>query len=299
VKDAWKTKYASIPDMLDSAVGNVKNGLQTLLDSASSKNATSAAIAISDGEMGDISTADVKKVIHVLDSVQQVIRTSITVEFDEIEIEICPKKFFSITDGIQDFFPYYKSIDYSEWGSFLYDTTYYQWSSDYIDESTNLAEKYAGQIIKNKIPLIDYIYVGSTGGYYATSDDNFVRFAASWENCAVTIKDTVGVLAELINGTYSVNDEEVTFCRMTNEGQLFAYMSYDLMPDLFYFTDAEGEKTISLAKFYAEIQYGDIGPEDLTDYIVFPDPTFNGVFPNMDQETMAYLFVILMFGASK
>ena len=86
---------------------------------------------------------------------------------------------------------------------------------------------------------------------------------------------------------------------MTGKDQFFAYIPYNLMPDLFYFTDAEGKKTISLAKFHKELQYDKINPEDLTDYIVFPDPTFNGVFPNMDQKTMAYLFVILMYGAGK
>ena len=299
VKDAWKTKYSSIPDMLDSAVGNVKNGLQTLLDSASSKYATSAVIAISDGEMGDISTENVKKVINVLDSVQQVIRTSITVEFNEIEIKICPKKFFSITDGIQDFFPYYKSIDYSEWSLFLSDTAYYEWSSDDISESINLAEKYAKQIVKEKVPFIDNLYIGKSSGHYITTDGRYISFEISWENCSVTINDTTGPLAEMINDTYSLNSESGTFCRMTGKDQFFAYIPYNLMPDLFYFTDAEGKKTISLANFHKELQYDKIHPEDLTDYIVFPDPTFNGVFPNMDQKTMAYLFVILMYGAGK
>ncbi|MCR5029181.1 MAG: hypothetical protein K6A31_07995 [Fibrobacter sp.] len=300
VKDAWKTKYASIPDMLDSAVGNVKNGLQTLLDSANSNTATSAALAISDGEMGDISTADVKKVITVLDSVQQAIRTSVTVTLGEnFEIEICPKKFFTITDGIQDFFPYYKSVAYNEWLDFYYDSTSYVWASEQPVGMQRVADYILEIWFIDRYPHITSTYFGKNSGYYITDDHEFYTLKLDWDGCWLNVVDTVGPASDSISDVYPLEIIRPTICRTTESETLFAYISEETIPNLVYFTNAEGDTTISLTSFYSQLMDDEIDIDDVSDYIIFPDPTINGVFPNMTQEKMAYLFAVMLFDMGK
>ncbi len=40
-------------------------------------------------------------------------------------------------------------------------------------------------------------------------------------------------------------------------------------------------------------------PDDTALVEINPDPTINGVFPNMTQEKMAYLFALLLFDMGK
>lgn len=310
IKQSWRTKYTAIPDLLDSAVGNVKNGLQTLLDSADAKKkATSAALAISNGEMGDISKSDVKKAIDALSSAQKIIRTSVTVNLGEdMTLEICPKKFFGIVDGIQDYLPYYKLLPMDEWFDFMEDSSLYTWTPDFnTPDAINLAQmELKQQIMANLDTITDVIFENDNTLIYYT-ETNPGQATLVWKNitegdlyddCKVAFKNVSGPesfrLAQVLLGLsekYCIETE--------NEEMLFASLSEDLVPDVFHFTDSEGNTTISLTKFVKEFKNGNLDPENASKYIIFPDPTINGVFPNMTQETMSYIFLMMLFSATK
>lgn len=309
IKQSWRTKYTAIPDLLDSAVGNVKNGLQTLLDSADAKKkATSAALAISNGEMGDISKSDVKKAIDALSSAQKIIRTSVTVNLGEdMTLEICPKKFFGIVDGIQDYLPYYKLLPMDEWLDFMEDSSLYTWTPDFnTPDAINLAQMELKQrIMANFDTITDVVFENDSSLIYYTQTKSG-QATLKWENitdgdlydCTAAFKNVSGPvsfrLAQIlipISEKYCIETE--------NEENLFASLSEDLVPDVFHFTDSEGNTTISLTKFVNEFKNGNLDPEIASKYIIFPDPTINGVFPDMTQEKMSYIFFMMLFSATK
>ena len=309
IKQSWRAKYTAIPDLLDSAVGNVKNGLQTLLDSADAKKkATSAALAISNGEMGDISKSDVKKAIDALSSAQKIIRTSVTVNLGEdMTLEICPKKFFGIVDGIQDYFPYYKLLPMDEWLDFMEDSSLYTWTSDFnTPDAINLAQMELKQRIMSKFDTItDVVFENDSSLIYYTQSKPG-QATLEWENitdgdlydCTVSFKNVTGPVSfRLEQAQFPLSEK---YCIETeNEENLFASLSEDLVPDVFHFTDSEGNTTISLTKFVKEFKNGNIDPEIASKYIIFPDPTINGVFPDMTQEKMSYIFFMMLFSATK
>lgn len=309
IKQSWRTKYTAIPDLLDSAVGNVKNGLQTLLDSADAKKkATSAALAISNGEMGDISKSDVKKAIDALSSAQKIIRTSVTVNLGEdMTLEICPKKFFGIVDGIQDYFPYYKLLPMDEWLDFMEDSSLYTWTPDFnTPDAINLAQMELKQRIISKFDTItDVVFENDSSLIYYTQTKSG-QATLKWENitdgdlydCTASFKNVTGPVSfRLEQAQFPISEK---YCIETeNEENLFASLSEDLVPDVFHFTDSEGNTTISLTKFVNEFKKGNIDPEIASKYIIFPDPTINGVFPDMTQEKMSYIFFMMLFSATK
>lgn len=309
IKQSWRAKYTAIPELLDSAVGNVKNGLQTLLDSADAKKkATSAALAISNGEMGDISKSDVKKAIDALSSAQKIIRTSVTVNLGEdMTLEICPKKFFGIVDGIQDYFPYYKLLPMDEWLDFMEDSSLYTWTPDFnTPDAINLAQMELKQRIISKFDTItDVVFENDSSLIYYTQSKPG-QATLKWENitdgdlydCTVSFKNVSGPVSfRLEQAQFPISEK---YCIETeNEEMLFASLSEDLVPDVFHFTDSEGNTTISLTKFVNEFKNGNLDPEIASKYIIFPDPTINGVFPDMTQEKMSYIFLMMLFSATK
>ena len=310
IKQSWRTKYTAIPDLLDSAVGNVKNGLQTLLDSADAKKkATSAALAISNGEMGDISKSDVKKAIDALSSAQKIIRTSVTVNLGEdMTLEICPKKFFGIVDGIQDYFPYYKVLPMDEWLDFMEDSSLYTWTPDFnTPDAINLAQMELKQRIMDYFDTItnvifdtdsSLIYYTQTIPGKATLEWENITEGDLYDDCKVSFKNVTGPVSfRLAQVLFGLSEKH---CIETeNEEMLFASLSEDLVPDVFHFTDSEGNTTISLTKFVNEFKNGNLDPENASKYIIFPDPTINGVFPDMTQEKMSYIFLMMLFSATK
>ena len=309
IKQSWRTKYTAIPELLDSAVGNVKNGLQTLLDSADAKKkATSAALAISNGEMGDISKSDVKKAIDALSSAQKIIRTSVTVNLGEdMTLEICPKKFFGIVDGIQDYLPYYKLLPMDEWLDFMEDSSLYTWTSDFnTPDAINLAQMELKQRIISKFDTItDVVFENDSSLIYYTQSKPG-QATLKWENitdgdlydCTASFKNVTGPVSfRLEQAQFPLSEK---YCIETeNEEMFFASLSEDLVPDVFHFTDSEGNTTISLTKFVNEFKNGNLDPEIASKYIIFPDPTINGVFPDMTQEKMSYIFLMMLFSATK
>lgn len=306
IKQSWRAKYTAIPELLDSAVGNVKNGLQTLLDSADAKKkATSAALAISNGEMGDISKSDVKKAIDALSSAQKIIRTSVTVNLGEdMTLEICPKKFFGIVDGIQDYLPYYKLLPMDEWLDFVKDSSLYTWTPDFnTPDAINLAQMELKQQIISKFDTItDVVFENDSSFIYYTQSKpgqaTLVWESDLYDDCTASFKNVTGPVSfRLEQAQFPISEK---YCIETeNEENLFASLSEDLVPDVFHFTDSEGNTTISLTKFVKEFKNGNIDPEIASKYIIFPDPTINGVFPDMTQEKMSYIFFMMLFSATK
>ena len=310
IKQSWRTKYTAIPDLLDSAVGNVKNGLQTLLDSADAKKkATSAALAISNGEMGDISKSDVKKAIDALSSAQKIIRTSVTVNLGEdMTLEICPKKFFGIVDGIQDYLPYYKLLPMDEWLDFMEDSSLYTWTPDFnTPDAINLAQMELKQRIMDYFDTITNVIFDTDSSLIYYTETNPGKATLVWENitegdlyddCKVAFKNVSGPESfRLAQAMFGLSEK---YCIETeNEEMFFASLSEDLVPDVFHFTDSEGNTTISLTKFVKEFKNGNLDPEIASKYIIFPDPTINGVFPDMTQEKMSYIFLMMLFSATK
>jgi hypothetical protein len=69
-------------------------------------------------------------------------------------------------------------------------------------------------------------------------------------------------------------------CRETAAGREYYSIRYPGEPIPFHFTDASGRKTLD--PYELESVADDLGLAALAGKVVFPDPTFGGVFPGLD-----------------
>jgi hypothetical protein len=143
-----------------------------------------------------------------------------------------------------------------------------------------------------------FIYYTETNPGKATLEWKNITYGDVYDDCRVAFKNVSGPESfRLAQALYGLSEK---YCIETeNEEMLFASLSEDLVPDVFHFTDSEGNTTISLTKFVEEFKNGNLDPENASKYIIFPDPTINGVFPDMTQETMSYIFLMMLFSATK
>jgi len=188
------------------------------------------------------------------------------------------------------------------------DYSIYKWTPDFnTPDAINLAQMELKQQIISKFDTItDVVFdTDSTLIYYTQT--NPVQASLEWENitkgdlyddCKVSFKNVTGPESFRLAQTLFGLSEK--YCIETeNEEMLFASLSEDLVPTVFHFTDSEGNTTISLTKFVKEFKNGNLDPEIASKYIIFPDPTINGVFPDMTQEKMSYIFLMMLFSATK
>lgn len=308
VYNEWKPAYRNIPNLLDSAISYVQIGLQYGIEeskkgSAAQKNDL---YVVGDDEMSDVSASDFQKAIDSLEYYRKTLTTGVELTLPGgSKVTVNLGKFFEITDGFQDFFPYHKVNDVSTWlipeeGNYVWteDLDYHSYSGRYVE---NLIER----IYKKQIKNIDYVWADidywfsdtlllevevepTTEHYY------YDFFNITINNCTLSFTKT-----EPIYSYYATSEDApikelapITlgsdFCKVENGVTLFATgIDY---PEANYvnFTDASGKKTISWQSLTSgHIVNGkvkDYKIDDLKKLIIFPDITFGGVLPGMTVE---------------
>lgn len=292
VKDSWKDSYTAIPVLLDSAISNVNDGLAYLLDNAGTQSSIGTMI-VGDGEEADISSSDVQKAISVLDSIQKGLRGTITVEIFGESVQVNAKKFFAITDGFQKYLPYHKIMDAETW-NLASNSKYIFWmgKEDYTEsELDNDYMPLAYAAIENSFLSDDSILYAniSYGGYrltYETRSD-YYRLYLKWNGCEVSFYKSLDLdsdeSASTGNPAYTIDS---AYCKVENGTTQLKIGIFYAFPDIFHFTDANGNETVSATDFFNE---EDHTVKYLEENIFFPDPTFNGIFPALDQHSLSVL----------
>ena len=94
-------------------------------------------------EESDISANDIQKSIDICDSIQKGLHGIVKVQIHDSLLAVNIQKFFEITEGIQDYYPYHKIKPIETWTEFP--KTGFDWRSENWDDiddedSTILAE---------------------------------------------------------------------------------------------------------------------------------------------------------------
>jgi hypothetical protein len=325
VYDNWKTRYRDIPNLLDSAIQFVEVGLQYGIDESKKGIQTQLndPYIVGDDEMADVSAKDFQKAIDSLEQYRKALHSGVEITLpagSKVTVNIA--KFFEITDGWQDYLPYHKTNDYSVW-NIPAEGFYWApqlWGGDtYAEFEINKAVR--AQIEKNGRKA-DYFYgdlyttayPAGTAEYCADAEFNndymYQCFDVKATNCTVTFtptdnyyhgSDDTSILKTLAPVTLSSS-----VCKIQDGVQVFAIPYDEYIPNVFYFTDPAGNKTISIqgllngkvseemiakaietnrkAKFY------NYTLDEMQNLIFFPDITVGGVFPGMTEARFWEIF---------
>ena len=301
VHNSWKSRYKDIPNLLDTAIQYVQVGLQYGIEESKQGTATQMndPYIVGDGELADVSPKDFQKAIDSLEYYREKIRTGVTVTLPAgSKITINLAKFFDVTEGWQDFLPYHKVNDYEQW--FTPVDGFYWGEDPEFTYAENELEKTIGEQM-NKVYKSADIYVGI---YYGTSTKVCIEMTAkdgklddcysvSIDNCTITFgaRDSYyGDDATKFAPTTIKLSSGV--CKTENGQSLFATPYRELVPNVFYFTDAAGNKTVSLQA----LANGKLDPitqrtkgyslNEIKNFIIFPDASFGGILPGMTNERL-------------
>lgn len=306
VYDDWKNLYRNIPNLLDSAISYVQIGLQYGIDESKIGFATQMhdPYVVGDGEMSDVSASDFQKAIDSLEYYRKALTTGVEITLPAgTKLMVNLGKFFEITDGWQDYFPYHKVNDVSTWlipeeGNFYWGErlNYHSYTNHYIE---NLIER----TYKNQIENLDYVWADIDYWYNKDSvvlevevelknDDYYYDFFnIAIDNCTISFTKT-----ESPYYYYRTSEDAPIkaldpiklgsdFCKVESGITLFTQSFKYPKENYITFTDANGNKTIS----WQSLKTGHIVNEKLEDYkiddlkslIIFPDITFGGILPGM------------------
>ena len=309
IHDSWKKEYKNIPNLLDSAITYVQFGLQYGLEEAKQglKTQENDLYIVGDDEEAHLSTKDAQKIIDSLSTLRTQLRTGIEIPFAEGKtIKYVPYNWYNNTDGILKYLPYHVINDASSW-----DTPdgglYWSDEMEYDSYGIRFLERKVAESFSNLNPSTKSVEVygwpddedASTGEINVTSYDPYIRAVVVYQlnGCKASFK--VEAYSE---GSYLYYEQEqqtptvnwtiadVTIpTGMCRDGKYAIAYHENEVPNILYFTDAKGNKTVSIQ----ELINGKMGNDgDVTSYtreeiqnlIVFPDLTFGGTFPDMTKD---------------
>ena len=313
VYESWKPSYKSIPNLLDSAISYVELGLQYGIEESQSGLATQQndPYVVGEGEMADVSVADFQKAIDSLEYYRQALRTGVEVTLPHgSKVTINIAKFFEITDGFQEYLPYHHINKESEWYT---PVDGFYWSAGFDDAYNIYAVRDIALAIKkdfeknpqltNLDPYIleNYFWDENYGikvewqaciRYKFNGQRDRKCYSMAFNNCTVSFEEYVNPYDTETNQTVSVAPAPATigsaYCKVENGQTLFARAYRNAVKNMFYFTDAKGNKTLSIQALENGYIEGDelkeYNARNLGNYIFFPDITFGGVLPGMTAE---------------
>lgn len=308
VYDSWKPSYKNIPTLLDSAISYVELGLQYGIEESQMGITTQKndPYVVGNGEMADVSVADFQKAIDSLEYYRQALKTGVEVTLPHgSKVTVNIAKFFDITNGFQEYLPYHHINKEAEWYT---PVDGYYWSESLNDAyaTRDIAVAIKKEFEKNpQLTNIDpyfrenYSWDSNTGIQVDWQACVRYRFNGErYRKCYNMAFNSCTVSFEEYEDPYNTN-QAIAFtpspatlssavCKVENEETRFAAAYRHAVKNLFYFTDANGNKTLSYQALENGYLEGDELKEysirDLAKYIIFPDITFGGVLPGMTAE---------------
>ena len=293
VKNSWKDRYKKIPEALDSAVENVKAGLTFKMLNAG-KNPYSA-FNVGFDEESDISANDIQKSIDICDSIQKGLHGIVKVQIHDSLLAVNIQKFFEITEGIQDYYPYHKIKPIETWTEFP--KTGFDWRSenwdDIDDEDSTILAEY--EIMSKFRSLSNHqygrFYIYARQSYTSDTVEYFLDYYSDdgWESIKVYLSSCNYAFEtdEFANTNsaeiYTFSDE---VCQVKNGDAYYKVMDISVLSDVCMFSDKNGNKTANALEI---IRHENKTPDYYARTVIFPDPTFGGVFPEMTQEKLGKL----------
>lgn len=297
VKDSWKASYKAVPNLLDSAIENMKDSYAYLIEQAKSGKASSLSPFVGEGEESDLYAEEIEQTLDILDSVQSALHGIITVSIAGEDVQVNVRKFFDLTDGFQQYLPYHTVNPIDTWKNAQTDSKYVSWiSDDKYDADTYTL--YAENVLfeKAKETLDTSIIEGEFGNdlsemYFSVDEDNYWYASIHWDGCKYAIQEGYDINEEL--SWFSLDS---SVCKTESGTTKFKATRSNILPNPINFTDKDGKVTLSFSDFDLKIlTLAENGAEKdefaslIESTVIFPDPTFSGVFPDMDQHKISVL----------
>lgn len=312
VKAGWKESIKGIPALLLSAVESAQAGLRyAIAESKDPSKQTYDVIKVGTGELDDVDPADLEGVIDALERTKKYLRGEVALVYHKTTagkvthtLKVVFPKVFQ-WDGLQNHLPFYKLNPYEQWVAPSDRPEDVMWGSWLGWEAHNLIEQALG-------------YSGMDAVGIETSATGFrVELHEEWDFDAT--RPSV-LLAELTPDaanpcklnyvkTYSRVRDNSRFgggrdnfltvpghktgvidlgatCRVTAAGapEYLEWGSLEFKSP-FYFTDAAGRKTLAIDEVEESVETLGLAGA-LTGKIVFRDPTFGGVFPELTNDNI-------------
>jgi hypothetical protein len=311
VKPAWKASIQGIPNLLLQAVENAQTGLRySLWEASHPEKQINDVYRVGTGESDDIDPKDLEGVIDALERTKKYLKGEVALEYHNgtHTLKLNFTKVFS-WDGLQNFLPYHKVAPYETWFAplaaaeteeigfagptngdsrakifsvlgyansdavgFLETNTGYQLLLHHEEDSW-FGDGYTGP---------DVVLASLTQGA-APCTFNFVKHAGR-HRVEPTLLFPDAASFVLTSETGSGVIDLKGSCRETAEGREYFTIRYGGEPAPFHFTDAAGNKTLDIHQLEAIVD--DLGLAALTGKVVFPDPTFGGVFPGLNNDNI-------------
>mgnify|MGYP004505120211 FL=1 len=306
VKDSWKSAYKSVPDILDSAIENLKESYAYLLEQAESGNASSLSPFVGNSEETDFYTEEIEKTLGILDSVQKALHGVVTVSVAGENVQIDVRRFFDMTDGFQKYLPYHKLNPIDSWMESLTnpDPKYITWlaardyDAGYGLYAENAVVEAAKKLFGKPITSGNFYYSNTRwdSAWLGMENEDAIYIHVEWNDCEFSIWNDA-----LLNGQSSWNALDSSICKAENGTVMFKAVKSDLSANPFNFTDKDGNVTSSFSDFDQDVstlKRNDAEKEEFVSLIertvIFPDPTFHGVFPGMDQHRLSVILAGLI-----
>jgi hypothetical protein len=305
VKPAWKDAVQGIPALLLSAVENTQTGLRYALSEADHpEKQINDVYRVGTGESDDIDPKDLEGVIDALERTKKYLKGEVALEYHNgtHTLKLNFTRFFA-WDGLQNYLPYHKVQPYETWfpgAGIAYE--------EFSPSSGDPAAKILSALELSRSDAVDI--VSADGGYSVVLRDQDGWFTAPYEGPEVVLADLTPGSAPCTfkyvkhagrrRSNLDIFPDEGTFvttedqgqgvidmgatCKVTPDGWTYYTFSDSIPAVPFYFTDAFGRKTLEPDQVDKVVE--DLGLAALTGKIVFPDPTFGGVFPGLNNDNI-------------
>lgn len=293
VRSEWKENWTKIPSLLDSAISDVQVGLKYGIEEFNDPDNTQAndVYVVGTDEDADVSPANLELAIDSLETIKSYLRGPVKIAItDSISITVNLSKYFTITDGFQDFLPYYKLTDYSTWLTPPAETMVWEEELNWDLEGSAAANEIsavAEQVYNGKT---DYVW-GSYSLYIdiLTEDGDYNSVSVKINGCQYTLGQDSTVYT--LSATSCVDSTGTAM-----------YQNFNVtIPDILVFTDANGNETLHAYKLaLPKNENGDSWTiADMKGLIIFRDPTFHGVFPEITSQDAIWDLIEDLYSLTK
>lgn len=312
VKPGWKESIHGIPALLLEAVENAQAGLRYAKSEMTIPGSQDHDVyRVGTGEGDDVDPADIDKAIDALERAKKYLRGEVAMEYHGFDalpnhtLRVDFPKIFA-WDGLQNFLPYYTVRPYEQWA--FPDTA--SWAQPAY-WAGYLGGDAARKVMQDLDLPADYMNITAKfdgSGWEVRSQQEWSIDSAGFGRVYYELSPEAGDACALHyvqhasidrvrpdgnDGAFATTEKTSegtirlgAYCRVENgaASYLVSGPSVDLRP--FYFTDAQGNKTMEVEEFSQAI-FGSHA-ETLTGKIVFRDPTFGGVFPDLTNGNIWY-----------
>jgi hypothetical protein len=297
-RSGWREKVQGIPALLLGAVGDAQKGLQSTIEEARSGKGQEYDPWRAGGVNADVDTADLRITIEALERSKKYLQGEVPISYAKGShvLKVNFPRLFQI-DGLQGMLPYFKFLPYSQWNDTVTsDTT---WSVDGYTYFT-----YDAQMEALRALGLGNRNLGGEWDMYASYSPNFsdtgsvlyygnlnqnwnprTPIAEFWPDaedpCSFAyVKHFEMVGSPADSGIQWAPHESqgrfrISLCREAAGQTEFATLEVRVRGPI-EFTDAAGATTLTFSQL-AKVDE----PQELAGKIVFRDPTFGGIFPEL------------------